>query len=326
MGLKNKHLLLIILFLAVFNLFQVPLYSLILGRIQGVVIDKETKEPLKGVVVRLYVKAPRNEFYSTSKTETDEKGYFLFDQSKPLTYILSCHKSGYADYQPDYKIIMIADPSKYVEVINLNQGEIKHFNIEMEKGGGVMVTIFKKDENGVSPFTDFVGSIAISESEEDIFSVAQLPPASEVEENLRDSLIPSDKYDIDIQAISPDRSGHPIYRTEFTVKKNEITILSHTFDFTDITGVYGVVKFNNIPLEYGSVDLYNMEGQNISSVIINYAGKYSFRNVKPGVYKIFATFRDKGTGKRYYASKLVIIEKGISKELNINIKEQWIIR
>jgi hypothetical protein len=319
MGLKNKHLLLIILFLAVFNLFPVPSYSLILGRIQGVVIDEETKEPLKGVVVRLYVKAPRNEFYSTSKTETDEKGYFLFDQSKPLTYILSCHKSGYADYQPDYKIIMIADPSKYVEVINLNQGEIKHFNIEMEKAGGVMVTVFKKDENGVSPYTDYFGSIGIGEGE-DIFTVAQLPPASEVEENLRDSLIPSDKYDIDIKAISPDRSGHPIYRTEFTVKKNEITILSHTFDFTDIIGVYGVVKFNNIPLEYGVVYLFNMEGQNISSIIINDAGKYSFRNVNPGVHKIVVYFRDPGSGKRYYPTKLVTIEKGISKVLNINIK------
>jgi hypothetical protein len=320
MGLKHKHLLLIPLFIAVLHLFQVPSYSLILGRIEGVVIDEETKEPLKGVVVTLYIKAHRNEFFATSETETDEKGFFLYDQIKPLTYILSCHKSGYADYQPDYKIFLIADPSKYVEVINLNQGEIKHFNIEIKKGGGVIIKIFKKDENGVSPFTDFVGSIAISESKEGIFDVAQLPPASEVEENLRDSLIPSDKYSINIQALSPDYSGHPFYRTEFTVKKNEITILSHTFDFTDITGVYGVVKFNNIPLEYGVVYLFNMEGQNISTIIINDAGKYSFRNVNPGVHKIVVYFRDPGSGKRYYPTKLVTIEKGISKVLNINIK------
>jgi hypothetical protein len=319
MGLKNKHLLLIPLFIAVLHLFPVPSYSLILGRIQGVVIDEETKEPLKGVVVRLYVKAPRNEFYSTSKTETDEKGYFLFDQSKPLTYILSCHKSGYADYQPDYKILEMNDPSKYVNVINLNQGEIKHFNIEMEKGGGVLVTIFKKDENGVSPFTYYSSTIGIVEGEH-IFTVAYHPFDTENEEFLTESLIPSDKYSINIEAILPDRSGLPTYRTQFTVKKNEITVISHTFDFTDITGVNGVVMYINIPLGSGVVYLQNMEGDIIAEIFINYDGKYSFRNIPPGVYKIAVYFRDTGTGKINSVSKLATIEKGISKALNFNIK------
>ncbi|MGD2090407.1 MAG: carboxypeptidase regulatory-like domain-containing protein [Candidatus Aminicenantes bacterium] len=129
MRIKNTYLLLTALFLVVLHMVQVPSYSLILSRIQGVVIDKETKEPLKGVVVTLYRKALRKGFFANLETETDEKGYFLFDQIKPKTYIISCHKSGYADYQPDYKILMINDPSKYVNVINPKQGEIKHFNI-----------------------------------------------------------------------------------------------------------------------------------------------------------------------------------------------------
>jgi phage-related protein len=319
MRLKNTHVLLTALFLVVLHLVQVPSYSLILSRIQGVILDKETKEPLKGVVVTLYVKAPRNEFYDTSKTETDEKGYFLFDQIKPKTYIISCHKSGYADYQPDYKILMMTDPSKYVNVINLNQGEIKHFSIEMEKGGGVLVTLFQKDENGVSPLTDYIGTIGLSESE-DIFTVDFLQPDSENEENLIESLIPSDKYNIVIRAISPDRSGHPTYRTQFTVKKNEITIISHTFDFTDITGVNGVVIYNNIPLAFGIVMLHNMEGDIIAEAKTNYDGKYSFRNINPGVYKIVVWYRDTVTRKMAFVSKLVTIEGGISKALNFNIK------
>jgi hypothetical protein len=284
-----------------------------------VVIDKETKEPLKGVEVTLYVKAPRNEFYDTSKTETDEKGYFLFDQIKPKTYIISCHKSGYADYQPDYKILMMTDPSKYVNVINPNQGEIKHFSIEMEKGGGVLVTLFQKDENGVSPLTDYSGMIGLEEGE-DIFTVDYFPSDFDDEEILIESLIPSDKYDIRIEAMPPDRSGLPTYRSQFTVKKNEITIISHTFDFTDITGVNGVVMYNNIPLDIGGVMLHNMEGDIIAEAKTNYAGKYSFRNINPGVYKIDVWYRDTGTRKMASVSKLVTIEGGISKKLNFNIK------
>jgi hypothetical protein len=318
MRLGKTYLLLSAIFLLVLHLFQVPSYSLILSRIQGVVIDKETKEQLKGVVVTLYFQAPRKEFIDTSITETDEKGYFMFDQIKPKTYIISCHKSGYADYQPDYKISMMSDPSKYVNVINLNQGEIKHYNIEMEKGGGVMVKIFKKDENGVSPLSDYSGIIGMEEGE-DIFTVNYFPPDFEDKEILIESLIPSDKYDIRIEALPPDRSGHPIYENQFSVKKNEITTISHTFDFTDITGVNGVVIYKDIPLESGGIYLHNMEGTIIAEIRTNYDGKYSFRNINPGVYKIDVWYPNTGTGKTESVSKMVTIEKGISKVLNFNI-------
>ncbi|MGD2090408.1 MAG: hypothetical protein PVH61_29820 [Candidatus Aminicenantes bacterium] len=86
-----------------------------------------------------------------------------------------------------------------------------------------MVTIFKKDENGVSPLTYYTVIIGIEEGE-DIFTVDYFPSDLEEKEILKESLIPSDKYSINIEATPPDRSGYPTYETQFTVKKNEITV------------------------------------------------------------------------------------------------------
>lgn len=314
-----KVFFLIILLTGIFQ-FQSDLDALVRSRIQGLIKDKESHDPLKGVIVHLYVQGEKKEYYSTMKTNTDENGGFVFDQIKPGTYIVSCEKKGYATYQPDYKIMSFLSPfySQYIDLIYLKEGEIRYLIIEMEKGGSVHVKIFKKDTGGISPYNRFHGSIALTEGEE-IFDVDQIGNlVGKDGEYFFEGLPASDKYEIDIQAIS--HTGYPIFRTNFAVKKDEAITITHTFNFTDNTGIYGIVSFEGTPLDYGTVDLYDADKNTVSSVTIPGDGEYAFKNIKPGVYTINAGFLNFSNRKRYQVNRTVIIEKNVFKEFNIKIK------
>jgi hypothetical protein len=103
MRLKNTHLLLTALFLVVLHLVQVPSYSLIRSRIQGIFRDKETGEPLEGVEVTLFKKGPVNIFPNYDKI-TGKDGRFTFDQVTYGEYFIRGENPGYVPYQPLYKI------------------------------------------------------------------------------------------------------------------------------------------------------------------------------------------------------------------------------
>lgn len=316
MRLKNTNLLLTALFLVVLHLVQVPSYSLIRSRIQGIFRDKETGEPLEGVKVTLFNKDVLGVFSESKESITGKSGRFIFDQIMYGKYIIRGIKSGYVSYQPKYKIRMLSRRSELVEVLRIDEGEIRHLDIQMEQGGQLLAKIFKKDENGISPYTDFSAQIGYSpgDSSDYIFT---LPGIREGGEFIADGLAASDRYSLSVSAV--EYAAYPEFETNFEIKKGETTIIEHTFDFTDNTGVTGVIYLDNEPVSSGGLSLINSSGNTVARARVSPTNKYTFKNIDPGPYTLFfCFFKDE---KEYSSNIGIIIEKGILKKYDIRVKK-----
>ena len=309
-----KVFLLVILFI---GLFELEVFPLIRGRIDGVVKDKETGNSLEGCKMTLYRKDERGDYFENRGTKTDKNGNFKFDQIKPGTYIVGCKKAGYITYHPDDIVIIARAPSELVNEVNLNEGEIKHFIIHMEKGGSIKIKVFKKDESGTFPYNQYIASISYKENDK-VIGVYPHNPDEETGETFVDGLKPSDTYDFDIWA--KEEVGYPIYKSQIEIKKNETTTISHTFDFIDNTGVTGIVTFKNNPVNIGEVWLFNMEEGLVARSQIGDHGEYSFKSIKPGIYRLYTGCLDPINKKHYDKWINVIIESYVMKKSDIKIQ------
>ena len=310
MRIKNTPLLSIALFLVVLHLVQVPSYSLIRSRIQGIFRDKETGEPLEGVKVTLYNKSEVEGFFKNYETTTGKDGRFIFDQVTDGEYIIRGKKSGYATYQPEYKIDQNYGGRNLVEVLFIKEGEIRHLDIKMERGGQLLAKIFKKDENGISPYTDFSAQIGYRTGDtiDDIFTLYGIRIGGEY---FADGLEASDRYSLSV--IETERTGYPEFETNFEIKKGETTIIEHTFDFTDNTGVIGVIYLDNEPVEIATLYLQDINSHLVAEASPQIEGKYSFKNIPTGTYTLRVYFSKEN--KKYRILKKILIEKGILKTL-----------
>ncbi len=305
----------IIIFLILFsNLFQVHLHSVIRSRIEGTFWDKDNGEPLEGVEVTLFKKGPV-ELFPNFGEKTDKNGRFVFDQITNGEYIIMGEKPGYVPYQPMYKIVQ-AYRRKLAEIIRIGEGEIRHFDIQMERGGQLLAKIFKKDENGISPYTRFSAQIGFRASEkiEDIFTLSGIRNGGEY---FADGLVESDRYTLSVSAI--EREGYPDFETNFEIKKGEITTIEHTFDFTDNTGVTGVIYLDNEPIKIAIVTLEDINSHAVAQTETRIEYKYSFKNIVPGLYTLRVYF-DKDD-REYRVSKKIFIEKEILKKFDLRIKK-----
>ncbi len=311
MGLENKHLLSIALFLVVLHLFQVPSYSLDYSWLDGTFRDKDTGEPLEGVVVTIFTKDALGGFSESLETKTGKNGRFTFLQVVYGEFIIRGIKSGYATYQPEFKIDQNYGGRNLVEVLQIEEGEMRHLDIKMERGGQLLAKIFKKDENGISPYTDFSAQIGYM-ADEYIYTVYGIRKGGEY---FADGLEASDRYTLSVSAV--EYAGYPEFETNFEIKKGETTTIEHTFDFTDNTGVTVVIYLDNEPIEIAIVSLDDINGHEVTDTSIHTGYKYSFKNIPPGLYTLRAFF-DKGE-KEYRVSSKILIEKGILKNFDIKV-------
>ncbi|MCP4153981.1 MAG: carboxypeptidase regulatory-like domain-containing protein, partial [bacterium] len=201
---------------------------------------------LKDVEVTLYDTHSPERYYARLKTKTDENGYFKFNGLEKSVYFVTCKKPGYATYSPAYRAFSNFGGAELR--IKLNWGESRYLKIKMVKGGQLKVKVFKKDENGISPYTGFIAQIGLKEGD-NTFGVERVASRYRTRNGdfYLDGLIPSNKYRIRIHAC--ERIGYPIFKKEFEVKKNEITTIEHTFDFTDNTGITGMIYLDNVPVK-----------------------------------------------------------------------------
>jgi 5-hydroxyisourate hydrolase-like protein (transthyretin family) len=313
MRLGKTYLLLSAIFLLVLHLFQVPSYSLIRSRIQGTFRDKETGLPIENVSVTLYNNSEVDGFFQNYKTKTDKNGRFIFDQITDGEYIIRGIKSGYVTYQPEYKIDRTYGERKLVEVLLIKEGEIRHLDIKMEHGGQLLVKIYKKDENGISPYTDYSAQIGFKAGDtiDDIFTLYGMRNGGEY---LVDGLEPSDRYTLSVSAI--EYAGYPEFQTNFEIKKGEITTIEHTFDFTDNTGVTGVIFLDNEPVEIATLYLEDINSHLVAEASPQMEDRYTFRNIPPGIYTLKLYFIKEN--KKYRITKKILIEKDIL--INFDVK------
>ncbi len=311
----KKTMLWILVFIFSSSLFQGNTYAAIYSKIEGTILDMEAGILLKDVEVTLYDMDSPEGYSARLKTKTDENGYFKFNGLKKSGYFVTCKKPGYATYSPAYRAFSNFGSDELR--IKLNWGESRYLKIKMVKGGQLRVKVFKKDENGISPYTGFIAQIAITEGVHafDVESVSSRYRTRNGSFNL-DGLISSSKYSISIRAC--ERVGYPFFEMDFEIKKNEITTIEHTFDFTDNTGITGMIYLDNEPVKSTFLNLDGIDS-NDSAKSSARNGKYLFKNLKPGMYTLNVYFDN--DGKEYDIYRRVDIEKNVLKNFDIRIKK-----
>lgn len=305
--------------------FQIPLLSEIYSRLEGIAKDKDNGTLLENVEVLLY------EFDNMSKGKriykkdsTDIKGHFAIGNLKVrdrarYSYFISCRKIGYVPIISDYQVRYVRDISMVTNFLNLEQGENRFLEIELEKAGSIKVSLFKKEESGIFPFLSETISLAIKNLDKNVYGCEGLTITSKKIGSdgsvYFNCLSPGDEYLI-ISIIE----GLPALNKSIYVSKDAEVEFKYTYDLTDKTGVSGIVTRNNQPFLGTSIYVSNEENKLVSRIGDSLQnGCYRFMNFPPGKYKVSFLNEDENE-KRLRKDFWVSVQKNKSTILNVNFE------
>jgi hypothetical protein len=325
---KIKPFVFVVLFLGI---FQFNLFSLLTSRVEGTVVDKDTGAPIEGVTITLHTRTPGGSYVRLGQrdTLTDKRGYFKFKINPKLTvfYFIECSKRGYVSFPPIYYLEYGKDEyyADLLQMFQVQEGEIKHLRVELEKGGTLKGTFYKKDLSGISPFSHASG-LLIRESVPDMerlrdersFIIFHI----EADENgkfMIEGIEPFDQYSI--------RIFPRVYVSQeienIVVRKNQVEEIEYTFDMTDQTGIEGSVKVNGQPPQLGHIYILNLTQESLktfggATTRIENDGHFVYKGMPPGKYRLTASGFDKDRN-RFSGEYFVEISANQTKVININL-------
>jgi hypothetical protein len=326
----------LVIIILVAGFFQWPLFPKISSRVQGKVIDKDTKQPIQGAKVQLiylWAGSTKRIREPDQETLTDQKGKFKFDVKylRGLAdFYLKCEKKGYISLIPSYYERYGKD-EKFLEItklFTLEEGQIKHFAIELEKGGGIKGTIYKKEASGISPFSDISGFIGRNtnpdvnflKDDADCYDIAHI----KADENGKfeiDGIEPYDDYYIIFL-----KNGYKIPDIKgIKIEKNITESFEYVIDLTDQTGIEGYIKIGQDFASYGLVWMYKYNPyktpltENDSGVCnVSKNGYYFCKGLNPGTYILRISIHTED-GLKKTGEYMVEIISGSTKLFNINL-------
>jgi len=324
-----KRVTLLLVFLLVWGSCQVNLVPLISSRVDGTVLDKETRQPIAGAKVELIIGPGTGVSMELSReTVTNAKGYFRFDLSfkVPVTAYFKCEKEGYIPLIPEYYLMHAKEElfDKVVNLFEIHQGKIKRSIITLEKGGTLKGKVFKRDANGISPFSNLRGLLLRSTNpdanlllDESYYIIAHTGTDTNGEFEIK-GIEPYNAYYLKFSPI-----GYP--REEIrgiSISQNENPVLEYIIDLTNQTGIKGTVFLGQKPVDLGEITIRNMskkvlENKDIGLYIFNKDGTYQFFGVNSGRYEVVVN--DSDLGKSYEKRLEVDIVQGETKVLNITL-------
>lgn len=325
---KLRSFILIFLFL---GMFQMSLLSKIDSRVEGMVVDRDTGLPIEGAKITLHTRTPGGGYVRLGQrdTLTDKKGFFKFEINPKLTvfYFVECSKNGYISFPPNY-YLEYGKNEYYAELLQMFQvqeGQIKHLRIGMEKGGTLKGTFYKKDLSGISPFS-FASGLLTRESvpgkerfrDDGYFIIAHVE-ADAHGKFIIEGIEPFDQYSITIfpGVYIPQEIENVV------VRKNQIEEIEYTFDMTDQTGIEGTVTISEQPPQLGHIYILNLTQESIetfggATTRINDDGHFSYKGMPPGKYQLTASGFDKDNNK-FLKEYIVEISANQTKTINMNL-------
>ena len=109
---RKNYMVMLVVFI-MFGMFQGSLYSYVESQIEGVIVDDETGQPLKGAYIELIsglidiesstkdvLKFDYSAWDSLSSTHSDKNGRFQFKDVSPGKYFLQIFMDGYSVLGP----------------------------------------------------------------------------------------------------------------------------------------------------------------------------------------------------------------------------------
>jgi len=294
----------IILFV-VLIIFSFPVFSRVSSRVKVIVKDIDTGLPIKGVHVFFSGIEKDNPFptfcemnpeydYSDNADKTDKNGEFVFENvwSNDECYI-RCVKEGYISINPNY-LKCEKNPKYEIKTFEIKEGEIKVVVLKMKRGGcGFRVLLKKKDENGISPITEYVldvdkysKSIDPDTGKRYLYTVLSRP--------LPKYFYPQGYIDLkgfeagEEFVIRVEKEGLPTRTKNFVVRDgDEINEVIFLYDYK--TGIKVITKFSIKRIDFLSLDLARIKF--ISTIhCSNNKTEYFFLGLTPGEYKLYTFF------------------------------------
>lgn len=295
-------------------------------RIAGIVVDKETGEPVSGA--KIYIRQRERYSYcltwqSRFNLITDDFGRFTQLLHHNGAYLVYCQMDGYIMFNPDNYSYMDSQglPMKD-KVFDVAEGEVKFLRIELERGGTIRGT-FK---------VNYGGKILPLKLEANLYT--KLPGTggkTSLDENVIDLHIDASGYGEASNIKAGDNycvwldidDGYPLTMIDnVVISENEITDISRTIDIYLENGVSGRVSLNgHIPKE-GAVYLDKEESKKNSPNVRGYfilkknSRDFRFVGFPPGKYKISASVTGK-FGDRVLIEDFVEIKPGVIVKKNI---------
>jgi hypothetical protein len=299
------------------------LFPWISSRVEGTIADEETGQPIPGAYVGLFhcfiqgnnlsysLMAP-NDNASGEYIKTNDKGYFKFDDLHESEYFLAVFKEGYAAVGPFYykKPDLFEErtgsaETSQIERFHLQEGQIKHFKIQMEKEAILKVNVFRKTFEGIEPIDYFEVLLQHSDFLEEF--KANIKPGSNENSYLKKykSVIHRDfekKYiptDEGFQTIYFKKGkanlkiyfdGYPPKNFEgIQLEKGKVKLVEFVVDFTNSPVVYGIIKHKDTgePFDDVYIAIQKQDEPNKELYIDSYTnkyGKYWLGGIEPGRY------------------------------------------
>jgi hypothetical protein len=291
-------------------LLPVKGFTEVTSRIQGVVKDFNTGEPIWGAnVILLYSYNYADVYDKKYEIHTDSKGFFQFHFLKKGLYQLLVYKDGYADFGPFFETQFRAEFKRELhprlcvtikayekEKIFLQEGDIKHVTIELKKEAILEIRFNKKTKDGTGPlyYKDFTG----------INSTFNFGAMVSIQDNkyAKTLLVPY-KKDIGImifKGLPPGykvwawvcTEGYPNKHYYITLEEGKTHIIDHLLDFTTGQVIHGVLTEKNSgkPLPGAMISIYNIEVEKQGCMVYtDVNGEYWLGGFIPGKYMMTIT-------------------------------------
>ena len=324
-----RRIKLFVLVVFVLSLFQLSLYSLITSRVEGVVIDKDTGQPIEGAKVYLFeldiFDNNSAEYESFDMLETNKKGYFKFNNVKKGTYFLSIFKQGYAAFGPLYAhgydaLELIGEPTwqqkngSEIERFYLKEGQIKHFKINLEKEAILKIKVLKKLPNGIEPYSEkYEGYVRLSLKHRGFINEIKAETGSEFQS------IFFKKGLVDIK-IKPEGYKTKTYK-DVLLDSGETKTIEYVADFTAGQVLHGVIKYADTkePIYLASIAFVKIDEPGKDFEVMNLwtdeNGEFWIGGFEPGTFKLYIHGGGVNTRKKFNFDIYIKIKPNEKKEI-----------
>lgn len=273
MNIKHRHcsFLSFIMFM-IFMWTQIPLYSELTGTVTGKVIDEETGQGIKGVLIFIQSVGKRGDSHRSYRSETDNNGSFIILEVEDGIYRIGfCPPSPYAwakvnppDYSTDEKITV--EKGKTLTVFKkLRVGgtvEVRTFELPGKKPlARVDIELY-----GVNNRLLWRGNGCLTDS---------------------NGKMGTDGLDEGIYELDARLEGYGMKRIQYEIKLKETTIIEIPFNSNSTTGVFGYVKCQDgTPLSDIGVGIAREDKYGWNLCYTDKNGFYSTIDLEPGNYTI----------------------------------------
>jgi hypothetical protein len=291
-------------------LLPVKGFTEVTSRIQGVVKDFNTGEPIWGAnVILLYSYNYADVYDKKYEIHTDSKGFFQFHFLKKGLYQLLVYKDGYADFGPFFETQFRAEFKRELhprlcvtikayekEKIFLQEGDIKHVTIELKKEAILEIRFNKKTKDGTGPlyYKDFTGinstfnfGAMVSIQDDDYKKTLLVPSKKDIGIMIFKGLPPG--YKVWAWVCT---EGYPNKHYYITLEEGKTHIIDHLLDFTTGQVIHGVLTEKNSgnPLPGAMISIYNIEVEKQGCMVYtDVNGEYWLGGFIPGKYMMTIT-------------------------------------